>query len=117
MNPGRATGPFCIRRKAMQNYVQPGDTIEVTAPYNLSSGAGCRVGNIFGVSAGTYLSTAAAQITIKGVFDIAKDASVFAQGDLVYWDNVAKKITSTVGSNLLIGVATEAALTGAATGQ
>jgi hypothetical protein len=44
-----------------------------------------------------------------------KDASVFAQGDLVYWDDTAKKATSTVSSNLLIGNAEAAQLTGDAT--
>jgi hypothetical protein len=52
---------------------------------------------------------------VKGVVRIVKDASVFAQGDLVYWDDAAKKATSTVGSNLLIGNAEAAQLTGDAT--
>jgi hypothetical protein len=52
---------------------------------------------------------------VKGVVRIVKDASVFAQGDLVYWDDTAKKATSTVSSNLLIGNAEAAQLTGDAT--
>jgi hypothetical protein len=52
---------------------------------------------------------------VKGVVRIVKDASVFAQGDLIYWDDTAKKATSTVGSNLLIGNAEAAQLTGDAT--
>lgn len=41
----------------------------------------------------------------KGVIDLAKDASTFAEGAFVYWDNSAKKATSTVLNNTKIGVA------------
>ncbi len=51
----------------------------------------------------------------EGVFDLAKNAAVFAQGDLVYWDDTAKLATGTVGANLLIGMAEQAQLTGDAT--
>jgi predicted RecA/RadA family phage recombinase len=61
------------------------------------------------------VSGAAVEGQVKGVVRIVKDASVFAQGDLVYWDDTAKKATSTVGSNLLIGNAEAAQLTGDAT--
>ena len=61
------------------------------------------------------MSGAAEECQVKGVVRILKDASVFAQGDLVYWDDTAKKATSTVGSNLLIGNAEAAQLTGDAT--
>ena len=52
---------------------------------------------------------------VEGVFDLAKDASVFAQGDLVYWDDTNKVATSAVGTNLLIGNAEKAQFTGDAT--
>jgi predicted RecA/RadA family phage recombinase len=101
--------------KKMKNYVQEGKVLEVTAPYALSSGDGCKVGDIFGIAAADYLISAAAQIEVEGVFDIAKDSSVFAQGADVYWDDSGKTATSTAGSNILIGVAVVAALTGGAT--
>lgn len=90
----------------MNNYVQRGDTLTVVAPYALSSGGGCKVGNIFGVAVQDALISASAEIKVVGVFDLIKDGSTFSSGDLVYWDDVAKKATSTVGANLLIGQAT-----------
>jgi len=37
----------------MKNYVQPGNTITLTAPYAVASGDGLLVGAIFGVASGT----------------------------------------------------------------
>lgn len=89
----------------MQNYVERGETIDVIAPYALASGAGCQVGNKFGVSALTVLSSAYTTLTVLGIFDLAKDTSAFTDGQSVYWDNVNKVATSTPGnSNILIGV-------------
>lgn len=99
----------------MTNYVMSGKTLTLTAPYDVNSGSGFKVGNIFAVAAFDALSGAEVEGSTKGVYDLAKDASVFAPGDLVYWDDVAKKATSTVGSNLLIGLAVIAALTGGTT--
>ena len=98
----------------MNNYVMSGDTLTLAAPYDVLSGGGFKVGNIFAVAAFDALSGTDVEGTTEGVFDLAKDTSVFAAGDLVYWDDVAKKATSTVGSNLLIGNAAAAAVTGAA---
>ena len=61
------------------------------------------MGNVFGVASNDTLSGADVQCEIEGVYDLAKDASTFAQGDLAIWDDSAKKVTSTVASNLLIG--------------
>jgi hypothetical protein len=42
---------------------------------------------------------------VVGVFDLAKDASTFADGDIVYWDDTAHLATSTSTNNMPIGVA------------
>jgi len=99
----------------MKNFVHRGEVLSLTAPYDVLSGTGFKVGNIFAVASGDAVSGAAVEGQVKGVVRIVKDASVFAQGDLVYWDDAAKKATSTVGSNLLIGNAEAAQLTGDAT--
>ena len=99
----------------MKNFVHRGEVLSLTAPYDVLSGAGFKVGNIFAVASGDAVSGAAVEGQVKGVVRIVKDASVFAQGDLVYWDDTAKKATSTVSSNLLIGNAEVAQLTGDAT--
>ena len=99
----------------MKNFVHRGEVLSLTAPYDVLSGAGFKVGNIFAVASGDAVSGTAVEGQVKGVVRIVKDASVFAQGDLVYWDDAAKKATSTGGSNLLIGNAEAAQLTGDAT--
>ena len=96
----------------MTNFIKSGDNLTLAAPYDVLSGGGFKVGNVFGVAANDTLSGADVECEVEGVYDLAKDASVFAQGDLAYWDNSAKKVTSTVASNLLIGAVEVAAATG-----
>jgi predicted RecA/RadA family phage recombinase len=92
----------------MQNYVQQGKTITVVAPYNVTSGGGVLVagtGYVFGVAVNTQNQNDSMELVVEGVFDLAKDASTFANGDYVYWDNTNKVATSTATGNKKIGVA------------
>jgi predicted RecA/RadA family phage recombinase len=94
----------------MQNYVQKGQTLTVTAPYALLSGGGCQVGNIFGVSVNTQNIGDSSEIVVEGVFDLAKDASTFNSGDKVFWNNTTQQATSSTltaagASNKEIGFA------------
>lgn len=98
----------------MTNFVKSGDNLTLAAPYDVLSGGGFKVGNVFGVAANDTLSGADVECDVEGVYDLAKDASTFSQGDLAYWDDSAKKVTSTVGGNLLIGAVEIAAATGVA---
>ena len=98
----------------MKNYVQPGNTITLTAPYAVSSGDGLLVGAIFGVAAGTAIVGDPVETALEGVYDLKKVASqAWAAGDRIYWDNTARQTTKTLTSNTLIGVATEAVAGGA----
>ena len=99
----------------MTNFVKSGDNLTLAAPYDVLSGGGFKVGNVFGVAANDTLSGADVECDVEGVYDLAKDSSTFSQGDLAYWDDSAKKVTSTVGSNLLVGAVEVAAATGVAT--
>ena len=99
----------------MTNFVKSGDNLTLTAPYNVLSGGGFKVGNVFSVAAFDALQGAEVEGDVEGVFDLPKDGSTFVQGDLAYWDDAAKKVTSTVGGNLLIGGVEVDAATGAAT--
>lgn len=101
----------------MINYIQAGKILTLTAPYTVASGAGALVGTIFGVATGAVTISTSGEFMTEGVFDLAKDTSVFAQGDKVYWDNTNKVVTSTAAGNTRIGRAVLAALTGAATGR
>jgi predicted RecA/RadA family phage recombinase len=98
----------------MKNYIQPGNTITLTAPYDVNSGDGLLVGSIFGVATGAALNGAAVEAALVGVFDLTKVGSqAWSPGDRVYWDNTAKQTTKTASGNTLIGTATDAVGSGA----
>lgn len=98
----------------MKNYVQPGNTITLTAPYDVASGDGLLVGAIFGVATGAAVNGDSIEAALVGVFDLNKVGSqAWAAGDKIYWDDTAKEATKTVTSNTLIGVAIEAVGSGA----
>lgn len=98
----------------MKNYVQPGNTITLTAPYAVASGDGLLVGPIFGIASADAASGESVEAALVGVFDLKKTASqAWAVGDQVYWDNTAKEATKTTTSNTLIGVAVAAVAGGA----
>ncbi len=59
----------------MKNYVQPGNTITLTAPYSVTSGDGLLVGSIFGVAAGDAADAETLEVALIGVFDLTKVAS------------------------------------------
>lgn len=102
----------------MKTYDQPAESPEVLAPYDVLSGQGCKVGQIFGVATKDALSGAAVVIQRLGQVTIAKvSAQAWTQGALVYWDNSARLATTTATSNLLIGGAAAAAANPTATGK
>ena len=98
----------------MKNYVQPGNTITLIAPYAVASGDGLLVGAIFGVAAGAAALGEPVEAALVGVFDITKIGSqAWTVGARVYWDDTNKRTTNVATSNTLIGVATEAVAGGA----
>lgn len=98
-----------------KNYLQPGSTITLTAPYDVSSGDGLIVGSIFGVAAGDALSGEPVETAVTGVWTLKKTSALaIAAGDLLYWDNTAKEINKT-NTNKLVGAAVAAAANPSAT--
>jgi predicted RecA/RadA family phage recombinase len=98
----------------MQNYVQPGDTLTLLAPYTVASGAGLLVGSIFGVASADAASGAEVETQMTGVFDLPKVASqAWTVGVRVYWDDTNKWLTSTASTHKLVGVAVAAVGSGA----
>ena len=90
----------------MKNFIQPGGTVTLTAPYDVSSGDGLLVGSLFGVASGDAASGADVETVTEGVFDLAKtSAQAWSQGDKVYWDDTNKECTAVAAGNVLIGVA------------
>jgi len=98
----------------MKNYVQPGNTITLTAPYAVASSDGLLVGSIFGIASGTAALGESVETVLTGVFDITKVGSqAWTAGARVYWDDTNKRATNVATSNTLMGVATEAVAGGA----
>ncbi|HEY9546746.1 MAG TPA: DUF2190 family protein [Solimonas sp.] len=97
----------------MDNAVQKGIAIELAAPYDVASGGGALVGSLFGVAIVTLASGASGNFETCGVFDLTcLGTDTIDQGQKVYWDNTNKRCTETATSNYLIGVATEAKVSG-----
>lgn len=102
----------------MKNFVQSGDRVTVAAPYDVTSGAGCLVGTLFGVASYTALSGADVVLATEGVFDIAKtSAQAWTLGAAIYWDDTNKVCTTTASGNTLIGKALAVAANPSATGR
>ena len=98
----------------MKNFVKPGNTITLTAPYAVASGDGLLVGAIFGVAAGSAASGDPVEAALIGVFDITKVGSqAWTVGAKVYWDDTNKRCTTVSTDNTLVGVAIAAVASGA----
>lgn len=98
-----------------RSYVQPGDTLSLTAPYDVAAGAGFKVGQIFAVAAVAALETETVEGMRVGVHTgLAKAASqAWTVGALVYWDDTNKVLTTVATGKLLVGVALDAVAGGA----
>jgi len=95
----------------MRNFIQPGNSITLTAPYAVSSGQGVLVGAIFGIAAYDAALGGIVEVQTEGVFDITKEPSLaITAGARVYWDNTNRRITTTATGNYQVGIATLAAL-------
>ncbi|MBF0437441.1 MAG: DUF2190 family protein, partial [Magnetococcales bacterium] len=101
----------------MKNWILSGDTVTVVAPAAVNSGEGLMVGSLFGVAVSTAAINENVEISTTGVVDLPKASGAITQGAKIYWDNTAKNITTTVGTNTLIGCAIVAAAVGDATAR
>lgn len=93
----------------MKNMIQKGDIVSVIAPAALASGQGVLAGAIFGVAAQAATQGAPVEVVRKGVFELsAVTADTGAIGAKMYWDNTARKLTTTATNNTLVGALTAA---------
>jgi predicted RecA/RadA family phage recombinase len=101
-----------------RNFVQPGETLTLTAPRALTSGDGFMVGAIVAVALATAAIGKPVEARRVGVWDLTKAAgAAWTPGQKLYWDNTAFNVTATAGSNALIGVAVQAAASAAVIGR
>lgn len=102
----------------MKNYIQPGENVTVTAPSDVASGEGVKVGSLFGIASVKVLAGQEVALTRRGVFSVAKvSAQAWAIGAKIYWDDGAKLFTTTVASNALVGCAHAVAANPSAEGE
>jgi predicted RecA/RadA family phage recombinase len=102
----------------MKNYIQPGNNLTLVATAAVVAGQGLLVGSLFGVVQGAAAIGAEFVLCRQGVYELPKTAgTAWAVGDKLYWDDTAKEVTKTVGSNKLIGVAVAVAASAATVGE
>lgn len=100
----------------MRNFVQKGDILTVTAPRALTSGEGFLVGQLFLLATSAAANGAQVEGITDGTFEItALSTDTAAVGARAYWDNTNFRVTTTVGTNSLIGVFTVAKTSGQTT--
>lgn len=101
-----------------KNFIQEGDVLELTAPYARNSGQGALIGALFGVAQCNVDNGGRASFATCGVWELDKNsAEAWTEGQKIYWDNTNKRCTVTVGSNTLIGCASEVAANPSAVGR
>ena len=88
----------------------PADSIELTAPSGgVVSGTPYLIGRFFGVCMKDAAVGDPFDMALVGVYDMPHTATeTFAEGDIVYWNDSTKKVTSTAGGNTAVGAATAA---------
>ena len=100
----------------MKNFIQNGDILELSTPYDRLSGQGALVGAIFGVATADYTTGTNGQYLVSGVVELNKaTADVVTQGAKLYWANTPKEVTIISSGNTLIGVAVVPAANGTTT--
>ena len=102
--------------KMAKNYIQEGDVLNFTAGANVSSGQPVLIGKRLGIALSDVASGANGSLAVEGVFTVTKvTADVVGQGELLYWDAAASKLTTTSAGNTLAGYAAAAAGNGVTT--
>lgn len=101
----------------MKNFIQEGEVIDVTLSGTITSGDVVVAGSLVGVAQISGVSGDVIPVKLCGVYELAKATGALTQGAQVYWDNSAKKVTTTASGNTLMGYAWRAAASGDATAQ
>lgn len=97
----------------MKNFRHEGRMIPCTAPAGgVVSGAGTKIGDLFGVAATTAPEGEGFELAVDGVYSLPKAAGAIGQGAKVYWSTGGANVTTTASGNTLIGHAAAAALDG-----
>mgnify|MGYP003344454431 CR=1 FL=1 len=90
----------------MKNYIQEGEYMTLTAPYDRNSGEGALVGALFGVAVADVLSGAEGVFCTEGIFTLTKatgNGTGGSQGAKAYWVAASKSVSAASSGNTLIG--------------
>lgn len=89
----------------MNNYIHQGNTLKLSAPYEVNGGDCLQIGAIFGVAKSWASLGEEVEIVTTGVFDVKKcPKQVWEIGGKLYWDNKDRKITNVGTGNYFIGI-------------
>jgi predicted RecA/RadA family phage recombinase len=100
----------------MKTFIQPGDTVTVAAPANVTAGQLCRVGLLAGVAVTSASSGQPVEILTNGVVDVTKAGSqAWTVGAAIYGVGTTTLVatTATTSGNILLGTAVAAVGSGA----
>lgn len=104
----------------MQNQVQKGDAVYVTAPSGgFVSGKGYQVGSaLFGVAGFSCNSGSTGVLWTVGVYNLTKtSAESWSVGDVIYWDNTNFRCDNVANTGTRIGVALSTAANPSSVGE
>ncbi|HXG88772.1 MAG TPA: DUF2190 family protein [Vicinamibacterales bacterium] len=103
----------------MKTYIQPGKTLEFTAPAGgVVSGTGVKIGDLLVIALVNAAAGAKFNGLRQGVVEHAKlFAEAWTEGQQVNWDNINKRFTTVSTGNFKAGVAAAAAANPSSTGQ
>lgn len=103
----------------MENYSQPGEIITLTAPSGgVVSGTAYKIGSLLSVACVSADEAASYSAAVTGIFTLPKaTGQTWTEGAKLYWDDGAKKFTTTSSGNTLAGCAVAAAGSSDTTGS
>src|ERR1700733_7695471 len=104
----------------MRNFIKHGKTLTCIAPSGgWASGDGVVIGSAFGIASTNAVQGADCEIVLEGVFALPKVSGAISQGENCYWlvtgGPSLGEVTTIASGAMLIGIASDPALTGAAT--
>lgn len=94
-------------------YVQKGESLDYIPGSDVSAGDVVIQGNIVGIAKLDIKANTLGSVSLVGVYDIAKATGDITAGAVVYWDATHHNVTTTSTNNTKIGLAVDAAASGA----
>lgn len=103
----------------MKNFVQEGLSLDLTAPAGgVLAGKAVKIGAILAIPATNAAEGEPFAGWTEGVYEIDSNTGTgWVVGDVIYWDDTAKRFTKAVTDNTKAGIAVEAKASAGVTGK